>query len=88
MRTTLTIDADNAVRIKRLRKERDASLKTVVNELIRRALDDIETPGERRKPFKTKAVDLGKPLFNGPQELKELIARLDEEEDLRRLGFK
>jgi len=88
LRTTLTFDPDNAARLKRLLKERDASFKKVVNDLIRHALDDIEKPKEKRKPFRTKAVDLGKPLFNGPDELKELIARMDEQEDLRKLGFK
>lgn len=50
MRTTLTLDDDVAVRIERLRKERDASLKEIVNGLLRKALDDAQQgPGERPK---------------------------------------
>jgi hypothetical protein len=88
MRTTLTLDDDNAVRLERLRKHRDASLKETVNDVIRRGLDTVEAPAKKRVPFKLKPVDLGEPLFNSAAELKELIARLDEEEDLRKLGLK
>jgi len=88
MRTTLTIDGDNAVRLERLRKQRDAKLKDIVNDALRRGLDQLEAPAKKREPFRTKPVDLGKPLFRNPEELKELIAELDEEEDLRKLGPK
>ncbi|MGZ5924506.1 MAG: ribbon-helix-helix domain-containing protein [Rhizomicrobium sp.] len=63
MRTTLTIDDDNAVRLERLRKERDASLKDVVNEAIRRGLNAMAEPPLTRVPFKTGVYDPGKPFF-------------------------
>lgn len=48
MRTTLTLDDDVAVRIERLRKEQDASLKEIVNGLLRKALDEAKpAAGER-----------------------------------------
>ncbi|MEJ0042232.1 MAG: hypothetical protein WDM81_08455 [Rhizomicrobium sp.] len=59
MRTTLTLDEDNARRLTRLRKARDASLKAVVNDVIRRGLDEAEKPPRPREPFRTKAADAG-----------------------------
>ena len=88
MRTTLTIDDDNAARLERLRRQRDVGFKEIVNDAIRSGLDRMETQPKKRGPFRTKAVDLGTPLFAGPGELKELIARLEEDEDLRKLGAK
>jgi hypothetical protein len=88
MRTTLTIDDDNAVRLERLRKERDVGLKDIVNDVIRQGLNAAEAPPKKREPFRTRTVDLGEPLFKNAAELKELIAQLDEEEDLRKLGLK
>lgn len=63
MRTTLTIDDDVAVRLERLRRERDAKLKDVVNDALRRGLDSIEAPAKPRKPFRTKTFDCGEPLI-------------------------
>ena len=85
MRTTLTLDDDNAIRLERLRKQRDASLKEVVNEVIRRGLDASDPP-KNREPFQTSVLDLGKPHFSSPEELKVLIKQIDEEDDLRKLG--
>ena len=88
MRTTLTIDDDNAVRLERLRKKRATGFKEIVNEAIRSGLDRMDAPQEKREPFRIRTVNLGEPLFKSPGELKELIAQLDEEEDLRKLGLK
>jgi hypothetical protein len=86
MRTTLTLDDDNAVRLERLCRERDLSLKEVVNDAIRRGLDAVVQPSVPRKPFRTTVFDGGEPLFRSPRELKDFIAQLDEEEQLRKLG--
>lgn len=86
MRTTLTLDDDNAVRLERLRKERDASLKDVVNQAIRVGLNEMEAPPKKHESYQTRVMDLGKPLFDGPEELKALIRQLDEEADLKKLG--
>ncbi|HTQ14090.1 MAG TPA: hypothetical protein VMH86_09460 [Rhizomicrobium sp.] len=84
LRTTLTFDPDNAARLKRLLKERDASFKKVVNDLIRHALDDIEKPKKKRKPFRTKAVDLGPMLYPS---IKEALQAMDDEYDRKKLGL-
>ena len=56
MRTTLTLDDDVAVQIERLRKERDLTLKDVINEALRRGLSDIQKPSAKRKPFRTRPI--------------------------------
>ena len=86
MRTTLTLDDDNAVRLERLRKERDASLKDIVNQAIRSGLNEMEAPPKQQEPYQTRVMNLGKPLFNSPEDLKALIRQLDEEADLKKLG--
>jgi hypothetical protein len=63
MRTTLTIDDDVAVRLERLRRERDTNLKDVVNDALRQGLDCIEPKPVPRKPFRTKTYDGGAFLF-------------------------
>ncbi|HEV2651103.1 MAG TPA: hypothetical protein VGU69_07595 [Rhizomicrobium sp.] len=74
------------MRIEQLRKERDANFKDVVNEAIRLGLDQMATPARQRERFATIPLDCGKPLFHGPDDLKQIIAELDEEDDRRRLG--
>ena len=59
MRTTLTLDDDVAAALERLRKKNDASLKDVVNDVLRRGLREVNQPQKRRKPFRTTSVDLG-----------------------------
>ena len=67
MRTTLTLDQDVAAILERLRKSRDASLKDLVNEALRRGLKDMTSRTRRRERLQTRSVALG-PLR---------IARLD-----------
>src|SRR5713101_2905138 len=47
MRTTLTIDNDVAVELERLRRVRDASLKDVVNDALRRGLREMAASPKR-----------------------------------------
>ncbi len=63
MRTTLTIEDDVAVQLERLRRSRDVSLKDLVNEALRLGLREMNSP-KKRKPFRTRTFDVGKPLFN------------------------
>jgi hypothetical protein len=82
MRTTLTLDDDNSVRLERLRKQRDASLKDVVNEAIRRGLDSLETKDQTPYREMPTPVDLGALLFPS---VKEALSALDEEDDRGKL---
>lgn len=79
MRTTLTIADDVAVQLERLRRERDANLKDVVDDVLRRGLEHLETPPKPRKPYRMKTYDLGEaliPLDN----IAEAIALLEGED--------
>jgi hypothetical protein len=64
MRTTLTLDDDNAVRLERLRKERDISLKEIVNAAIREGLNAMAGERKDRAPFRTGVYDPGKPFMS------------------------
>jgi hypothetical protein len=85
-RTTLTLDEDNARRLTRLRKERDISLKDAVNEVIRRGLDEAERPFRPAEPFKTRVFPAAQPLFKDSEELRDLIVRIQDEEDHEKLA--
>ena len=59
MRTTLTMDDDVAAVLEGLRKSRDASLKELINEALRRGLSEMTDPSKRRERVRTRAVSLG-----------------------------
>ncbi|MBV9420597.1 MAG: hypothetical protein JO348_12565 [Alphaproteobacteria bacterium] len=80
MRTTLTLDPDNAVRLERLQKERDAAFKDVVNEAIRRGLDVIDNPRRPRVPFQVPVVNSGVPLIENVDDVAEVIALIEGED--------
>ena len=60
MRTTLTLDDDVAAALERLRRARDASLKDVVNDALRRGLNDLAEPSKPRTRFRTQSATLGR----------------------------
>jgi hypothetical protein len=62
MRTTLTIDDDVAAILERMRKTRNASLKDLINEALRRGIKDMNARPKPREPFRTRAVDVGEVL--------------------------
>ncbi len=64
MRTTLTLDPDVAVELDRLRRERDAGLKEVVNDVLRCGLRNINQPAKPRKPYRIKTYDMGRALVD------------------------
>jgi hypothetical protein len=51
-----------ASQIEKLRRERRTSLKEIVNEAMRRGLQEMRRP-VRKEPFRIKTVNLGKPLI-------------------------
>lgn len=79
MRTTLTLDDDVAAALERLRQARDASLKDVVNEALRRGLKDMTAPAARRAPFHTRSVDCGRVLIGSIDNIAELLAAVEGE---------
>jgi hypothetical protein len=64
MRTTVEFDPDVAIELKRLRKKRDVALRDLVNDLVRRGIRDLNAPARKKEPFRTKSVDLGRPLID------------------------
>lgn len=63
MRTTLTIDDDVAAELRRLRRERDASLRDVVNNALRLGIRELNAPTKPRKPYQIKTFDMGEQLI-------------------------
>jgi metal-responsive CopG/Arc/MetJ family transcriptional regulator len=59
MRTTITLDDDVAAALERLRKTRDASLKELINDALRRGLKDMSARPKRSQSFRTMSVALG-----------------------------
>jgi hypothetical protein len=64
MRTTLTIEDDVAAQLERLRRERAMSLKDIVNDALRRGLQQLQKPQKPRKPFRPTTYDMGEALIN------------------------
>jgi len=64
MRTILTLDVDVAVQLKRLRRARDASLKELINEALRRGLREMTGAPQKRRTVHTRTFPMGKPLIN------------------------
>ena len=79
MRTTLTIDPDIAAQLARLRKDREISLKALVNDALRQGLRQLAVPKKPREQSFTQPVDLGQPLIGNIDCIGEILAELDAE---------
>jgi len=73
MRTTLTLDDDNAVLLKRLCEERQISLKTLVNEALRVGLRQLEASAQAPK-FRTDSVSVGRCLLPNLDDVAEALS--------------
>jgi metal-responsive CopG/Arc/MetJ family transcriptional regulator len=82
MRTTLTIDDDVAAALERLRRTRDVSLRDLINEALRRGLQDMKRSTKRREHFSTQAVALGRVRIGCLDNISEALAIAERE------GFK
>ena len=80
MRTTLTIDDDIASALKRLRKNREASFKELVNDALRRGLRDMNEPQKPRKPFRTRTVSVGRLKIENLDNIGEVLALIEGED--------
>lgn len=60
MRTTLSLEEDVAVALERLRRNRDESFKDLVNEALRRGLQQMNSRPAKRERFVTATADLGR----------------------------
>ena len=74
MRTTLTLDPDVAALLERVRQARDATLKDVVNEGLRRGLKQMSDPAPEVARCRTEAVSLGRCLIGDLDNVAEALA--------------
>ena len=74
---TLTIDDDVAAILERLRRSRDARLKDLINEALRRGLGEMSAPPKRGEPFRTRSVDLGTPLLPNIDNIADVVAIIE-----------
>lgn len=74
MRTTLSLDDDVAAELERLRRDRQATHKELVNEALRLGLRQITSPARRRGRFQTAAVDLGASRVGSLDDVAEALA--------------
>jgi Ribbon-helix-helix protein, copG family len=79
MRTTLTIDPDIAAQLARLCKEREVSLKALVNDALRQGLRQMAAPKKSRNRSFTQPVELGQPLIGNIDCVGEILAEFDAE---------
>jgi predicted transcriptional regulator len=77
----VTLDDDLFARLKRIANEREIPFKVALNEAVREGL--APRPNERH-PFRTEAVDMGRPRVDLTKAL-QLAAELEDEEIARKL---
>ena len=75
MRTTLTLEDDVAAIIRRFRRERDDSLKDIVNQALREGLRQLEgQPAAPASRFVTETVSLGRCRIGDLTSVSEALA--------------
>ncbi len=79
MRTTLTLDADVAATVQRMQRTRECTLKAIINEGLRRGLQEMEGPRERAAVYRTPSVDLGRCLVGSLDDVAEALALVEDE---------
>ena len=77
MRTTLSLDDDVAVLLRRVLKARKASLKQVVNQALREGLRRMSEPPARRRRYRTAPVSLGRCLVGNVDDVAEVLAHAE-----------
>jgi hypothetical protein len=82
MRLTVTLDQDVVDLLTRVREQRGYTQKRTINEALRLGLADL-LRAESKKPFRTKTVGLGQPLFSSVADLKRIMAEIEFEDDYR-----
>jgi len=78
MRTTLTLDDDVAVKLRKAARERP--FKVVVNEVLRAGLAALERRAPRLRPYRTAGFDLGPSLVGSLDNVEEVLARAEGED--------
>ena len=79
MRTTLTIDDDVAAALERLRRGQRLSLKQLINEVLRRGLNEMGKRRKRLEPVQTRVVALGRMRVASIDNIAETLAIVEGE---------
>jgi len=79
MRTTLSIDDDVAAVLDRLRKTKKISLKHLINEALRRGLQEMTRKTPRREMFTTRTAALGRLRIGSLDSIAEAVAMAEDE---------
>lgn len=79
MRTTLTLDDDVAAILKRLARSRNARMKDLVNEALRRGLASTVALPPPRTSFRTAEVSLGRCRAGAVDNIADLLAATEGE---------
>jgi hypothetical protein len=82
MRTTVTLDADNAEELKAIARRRNMPFKKVLNNAVRAGLA-AERSG--RKPFVQQTYSMGPPKVDLTKAL-QMASDLEDEENIRRMA--
>jgi hypothetical protein len=85
MRTTLTLEDDVAVRLKRLARRRALRFKHAVNEALRAGLDALDSPPPS-KPYTTPTFSLGLRPGLDRDKLGQLADELADQDKLKSLS--
>lgn len=78
MRTTVTLDPDTEQIVRSRMRDRKVSFKQALNDTIREGSRPV------REPFRTRTIDMGKPLVNLDKAL-QLAGDLEDEENIRKM---
>ena len=70
----MTLEDDVAAALERLRRSRNASLKDLVNEALRRGLKDMSNRTKRGERLRTRSVALGQLRIAGVDNIGEALA--------------
>jgi hypothetical protein len=78
MRTTLTLDEDVAQRTKELAAKLKKPFKVVLNEALRKGLDQVEKP-QKHRPYRTNPHEMGLRAGFSIDNIQELLAQVEGE---------
>jgi hypothetical protein len=85
MRTTLTLDPDVAMKIKKRMAEKKLTLKETVNQALRHGLKEVEKE-KKRVPFKVIPHSFGFKPGIDLNKLNQLVDELEAEEVVRKMS--
>jgi predicted transcriptional regulator len=79
MRTTLTLEEDVAERTRQIAHRLHKPFKTVVNEALRKGLDEVDN-SRKPRPYRTKAHDMGLREGLSLDNIHDLLSQVEKED--------